>query len=103
VPTRDRASLDALHASWPQVLLLLGALIFRLTHAVDKLVLLRFSRAPPLYPARLALYVLTLFKYAAALHLLLGCWVFSASREDGGLLFPRPPISDAVPPRPDPT
>ena len=80
------------------MLLLLGALIFRLTHAVDKLVLLRFSRAPPLYPARLALYVLTLFKYAAALHLLLGCWVFSASREDGGLLFPRPPISDAVPP-----
>ncbi|KAJ1468432.1 hypothetical protein T484DRAFT_1855267 [Baffinella frigidus] len=77
-----------MYSSGIPVLLLFGAGIFHITYYLDK--------SPPLYPERLAMYVLSTFKYAAVLHLLMGCWVFSASRDSGGYMFPRPAISPPV-------
>ena len=48
-------------------------------------------------PEKLAFWTLDLVKYAVLLHLLVGCWVFSAARSTGGgHLFPRPPLNSLL-------
>jgi hypothetical protein len=48
-------------------------------------------------PEKLAFWTLDLVKYAVLLHLLVGCWVFSAARSTGGgHLFPRPPLNSVL-------
>lgn len=75
------------------ILLLVGAFICFGTYWIDKIQLLRFSRLPPQYSAKLALYVLKTFKYAIFLHMCFGCWIFSATKTTGENLFPRPSLS----------
>ena len=81
-----------LYSSGMPILVLVAAVTFLVTYAIDRVQLLRLSVLPPQYDEKLALSVLKAFKYCIVLHLLFGCWVFSAQRADGNLMFPRPEL-----------
>ena len=81
-----------LYSSGMPILVLVAAVTFLVTYAIDRVQLLRLSVLPPQYDEKLALSVLKAFKYCIVLHLMFGCWVFSAQRADGNLMFPRPEL-----------
>jgi len=81
-----------LYSSGMPILVLVAAVTFLVTYAIDRVQLLRLSVLPPQYDAKLALSVLKAFKYCIVLHLMFGCWVFSAQRDNGNLMFPRPEL-----------
>lgn len=88
-----------MYSSGMPILLFIGVFIFFVTFWVDKIQLLRVSSSPPQYDARLAIYVVKKFKWAILIHMLIGCWVFSASDELGADLegmFPRPVLSEGL-------
>jgi len=82
-----------MYASGMPILLFVGACICFVTYWIDKIQLLRFSRLPPQYSDKLAMYILTTFKYAILLHMLFAVWVFSATKVTGDNMFPRPSLS----------
>jgi len=80
------------YSSGMPILLLFASVICLFIYWTDKVQLLRFSRLPPQYSAKLALYFVDLMPYAVMLHLFFGVWIFSATKETGENLFPRPSL-----------
>jgi hypothetical protein len=57
---------------------------------MSRIYLLRLCRLPPMYSNRLNEGAIDCLKYAILLHLLMGCWIFSAQNSLGANMFPRP-------------
>jgi len=82
-----------MYASGMPILLFVGGCICFVTYWIDKIQLLRFSRLPPQFSGKLAMYILSTFKYAILLHMVFAVWVFSATKVTGENMFPRPSLS----------
>jgi hypothetical protein len=63
------------------VLWLVAAALFALTYAVDKVVLLRFSRTPVNYSQRIAKSCTRYCVFAVLLHMTMSIWTFSSSSQ----------------------
>jgi len=76
-----------MYSSGMPILLLIGALIFFTIYWVDKVYLLRLCRTPSAYSDRINTACLRYLKYALLLHLLIGCWIYSAQTTAGSNMF----------------
>ena len=68
-----------LYSAGMPVLYPIAALFFIITYWVDKLMLIRFCRQPPVYDSYLARYSLSWYKFILLMHVAAGVFMFSNS------------------------
>ena len=79
------------YSSGLPLVLLLGTASLFLQFWVEKYLLLRYNRKPPVYDVTLNYVVISLLPVAVILHLLIGIWMYGAPE-----IFPRKVILDLV-------